>query len=316
MPTKVVHQPYTPLPLLLSFAERETPSAHAAAARGGRVGHATRGQQLLQGAAGYAEGYGAGGGTAVSEAPGDGAPGAARAARAVEGGMGWATGVVAGSAAVTGAAGAAGAMGATPGSADVAAIAMSNSWWNKGAPCAGNMVWRNAPLTRALLTAWWAYDAEGTYGPGGAHGIVGKREQSIALTLTLVLTLIPTLPLTLTLALNLTRTRTLTLYPNPNPNPNNTRHRRQARAVGTMALTRPQRLSRFCCEGGAGTITVRVRAKFRVRVRARIRLRARARVRGRLWARVRVEARSPNPLKVTLSLTLPLPYPYPTLTRI
>lgn len=64
------------------------------------------------------------------------------------------------------------------GSAEVAAIAMSNSWWSKEAPCAGNMAWRNAPLTHALLAAWWAYDAEGKYGPGGRYGIVGKREQS------------------------------------------------------------------------------------------------------------------------------------------
>jgi len=49
-----------------------------------------------------------------------------------------------------------------------AAIAMSNSWWTKGAPCAGNMVWRNQPLALPLLARWWNYDAEGAYGPGGA----------------------------------------------------------------------------------------------------------------------------------------------------
>ena len=49
-----------------------------------------------------------------------------------------------------------------------AAIAMSNSWWTRGAPCAGNMVWRNQPLALPLLARWWAYDAEGAYGPGGA----------------------------------------------------------------------------------------------------------------------------------------------------
>ena len=55
---------------------------------------------------------------------------------------------------------------------DPTAIAMSNSWWSKGAPCAGNMVWRNTPLALPLLARWSR--ARGECRPGG-HAL-GRAE--------------------------------------------------------------------------------------------------------------------------------------------
>mmetsp|Transcript_9028 Transcript_9028/g.28656 ORF Transcript_9028/g.28656 Transcript_9028/m.28656 type:complete len:461 (+) Transcript_9028:49-1431(+) len=60
----------------------------------------------------------------------------------------------------------------------IAAIAMDNSWWQHGHPCAGNLLFHNVRSLRLLLSTWWSMDAEYRFGPGGQWGAVGKREQS------------------------------------------------------------------------------------------------------------------------------------------
>lgn len=60
----------------------------------------------------------------------------------------------------------------------IAAIAMDNSWWQHGHPCAGNLLFHNVRSLRLLLSTWWSMDAERRFGPGGQWGAVGKREQS------------------------------------------------------------------------------------------------------------------------------------------